>query len=93
MKFPKEVRVYCPSCKKHGAHKVKVLSKGKARTMSAGTLAHDRSLSGHGGKRAGKKTVKKQGKTQRVMLECLSCKKKHEKIIKGRTVKKLELKA
>jgi ribosomal protein L44E len=50
-------------------------------------------LLGHGGKRAGEKTVKKQGKRQKVLLECPQCKKKQERVIGSRTTKKLELKA
>ena len=93
MKFPKEIRTYCQFCRKHGVHKVKVASKGKARTLAAGNRAHNRSLMGHGGKRAGEKTVKKQGKRQKLMLECSNCKKKHEKVLRGRTTKKVELKS
>lgn len=93
MKFPKEIRVYCPFCKKHAVHKVKLASKGRARTLAVGNRAHNRSLLGHGGKRAGEKTVKKQGKRQKLMLECQQCKKKHEKIVGRRTKKKIELKA
>lgn len=93
MKFPKEIRVYCPNCKKHVIHKVKVASKGRARTLAIGNRAHNRSLLGHGGKRAGEKTVKKQGKRQKLMLECTTCKKKQEKVLRGRTKKKVELKA
>lgn len=94
MKFPKEISTYCPSCKKHTGHKAKAASKGRARTMAAGNRAHERSLHGHGGKRAGEKTVKKQGKRQKVMLECTTCKKKHERVLQGgRTKKKVEFKA
>ena len=92
MKFPKEVNAYCPSCRKHGKHKVKPASKGRARTMAAGNRAHERSLHGHGGKRDGEKTVKKQGKRQKIILECASCKKKHERVLGGRTKKKVEMK-
>ncbi len=93
MKFPKEIRVYCPNCNLHTVHKVKVASKGRARTLAIGTRAHNRSLEGHGGKRAGEKTVKKQGKRQKLMLECSKCKKKQEKVLRGRTKKKVELKS
>ncbi|MFA6530360.1 MAG: 50S ribosomal protein L44e [Candidatus Micrarchaeia archaeon] len=93
MKYPKEVNAYCPFCKKHAVHKVKVASKGRARSMAAGNRAHNRSLEGHGGKRAGEKTVKKQGKRQKIILECPTCKKKQERIIGTRTTKKIELKA
>ena len=91
MKYPKEVRAYCPKCKTHTVQKVKLASKGKARSMAAGTRKHDRKMMGHGGKRAGEKTVKKQGKRQKIILECPKCKKKQERVIGGRTKKKLEL--
>ncbi|VVB58595.1 50S ribosomal protein L44e [Candidatus Anstonella stagnisolia] len=91
MKYPKEVRAYCPKCKAHTVQKVKLASKGKARSMAAGTRKHDRKMMGHGGKRAGEKTVKKQGKRQKIILECPQCKKKQERVIGGRTKKKLEL--
>ena len=61
MKFPKQINAYCPACRSHQIHKVKVASKGRARTLAKGNRAHNRSLLGHGGKRAGEKTVKKQG--------------------------------
>ncbi|MCK4319907.1 50S ribosomal protein L44e [Candidatus Micrarchaeota archaeon] len=91
MKFPKETNTYCPYCRKHTVHKVKIPSKGRARKMSIGNRKHEKSLKGHGGKRAGEKTVKKQGKRQRVMLICPECNKKHERTISGRTKKKLEI--
>lgn len=91
MKYPKESRTYCPHCKKHTDHKVKLVSKGSARSMAIGTRKHERSLMGHGGKRAGEKTVKKQGKRQKIVMECTVCKKKHERVIGTRTRKKLEM--
>ncbi|MFH1222369.1 MAG: 50S ribosomal protein L44e [Candidatus Micrarchaeota archaeon] len=94
MKYPKEVNAYCPFCRKHEPHKVKVASKGAARSMARGTRAHDRKMLGHGGKRAGKKSVKKQGKRQKIILTCPVCKKKHQRVLGGgRTTKKLEIKA
>ena len=93
MKFPKEVRTYCPHCGSHQLHKVRVASKGRARPMAVGNRKHERSLLGHGGKRAGEKTVKKQGKRQKVTLECQKCKKKQERVIGGRTKVKIEIKA
>lgn len=92
MEFPKEIRTYCPTCRKHRKMKVKVASKGRARGLAHGTRRHERSLLGHGGKRKGKKSVKKQGKRQKLTLECSSCKKKQERILRGgRTKKKAEL--
>lgn len=93
MKYPKETRTYCPKCNSHQVHRVRLASKGRARTLAVGMRKHERSLLGHGGKRAGEKTVKKQGKRQKIMLECQKCKKKHERVIGTRTKKKLEIKA
>ncbi len=90
MKYPKEIRTYCPHCLKHTVHKAKLASKGKARPMAIGTRKHERKLFGHGGKRAGKVPVKKQGVRQKVMLECQVCKKKQERIVGSRTKKKIE---
>lgn len=77
----------------HKPHKVKLASKGRPRTMAKGNRAHNRSLMGHGGKRAGEKSVKKQGKKQKAMLMCSACSKKHERIVGGRTTRKLELRS
>jgi large subunit ribosomal protein L44e len=93
MEFPKEINTYCPFCKAHRTHKVKLASKGKPRTLAKGNRAHNRSLMGHGGKRAGEKSVKKQGKRQKAMLTCPECKKKHERLVGGRTTKRLELRS
>ena len=92
MKVPKEIRTYCPYCNAHTIHKVKPQSKGKARSMAYGNLRHERKLRGHGGKRAGEKTVKKQGKRQVLVLECQQCHKKHLMVIGTRTKKKVEIK-
>lgn len=93
MKFPKEVNSYCPFCKGHKPHKAKLASKGKPRSMAKGNRAHNRSLMGHGGKRAGEKTVKKQGKKQKIVLTCPDCKKKHERVVGGRTTRRIEFKS
>ncbi|MBN2478272.1 50S ribosomal protein L44e [Candidatus Micrarchaeota archaeon] len=92
MKYPKELTAYCPKCRKHTKHKVKTASKGRARSMAFGNRKHNRKLKGYGGKRAGEKTVKKQGKRQKIILTCEVCKKKQERIIGGRTMKKIEFK-
>ena len=93
MKYPKEIRTYCPKCKKHTLHKAKLVSKGAARSMAIGTRKHERKLMGRGGKRAGKVPVKKQGKRQAITLACSQCKKKQVRTIGTRTKKKLEIEA
>ena len=90
MKYPKEVNAYCPKCLKHTPHKAKLAGKGKARPMAIGNRKHERSLTGHGGKRAGEKTVKKQGKRQKIILTCTESGYKQERVIGTRTKKKLE---
>ncbi|MCX6778055.1 MAG: 50S ribosomal protein L44e [Candidatus Micrarchaeota archaeon] len=92
MKFPKEINAYCPKCKKHTKHKVKAVSKGRNRSMAWGNRQHTRILRGYGGKVAGEKTVKKQGKRQRVMLVCSVCKASWQRVIRGRTREKIEIK-
>jgi large subunit ribosomal protein L44e len=93
MKFPKEIKTHCPHCNSHQLHKVKAASKGRPRALAKGNRAHQRSLMGHGSKRAGKVAVKKQGKRQKVTLQCSKCKKKQERVIGGRTTKKMEFKS
>ncbi|MCD6227702.1 50S ribosomal protein L44e [Candidatus Micrarchaeota archaeon] len=92
MEYPKEVRTYCPFCKKYTVHKVKIATRGsRDRTLAKGNRKHERKLKGYGGKRRGKKTPRKQAKPQKVILICSNCKKKHEKIVGSRTKKKIEL--
>ncbi|MHA1859563.1 MAG: 50S ribosomal protein L44e [Candidatus Asgardarchaeia archaeon] len=92
MKVPKEIRTYCPHCRAHTVHKVKMPKKGKARGMAWGTLRHERRTKGYVGKVKGQANVKKQAKRQRIILECTQCKKKQERVLGGgRTKKKVEI--
>jgi len=93
MKFPANINSYCPACKKHTKHKVKLYAKGCARSMAWGQLKHARKLVGYKGKVAGEKSVKKQGKRNKIILECSVCKKKQERTVGTRTRKKLEITA
>mgnify|MGYP001578860384 CR=1 FL=1 len=92
MIIPKQINSYCPICKKHGAHKVKVTTTKikPGRTLAWGSRRHERKLRGYHGKVKGKAKVKKQGIRNKIMLECLTCKKKHERVISGRMKKKAE---
>ncbi len=91
MKFPKEIRAYCKKCNSYEVHKARLASKGKARALAKGNVKHMNKLKGRGGKRAGEKTVRKQGKRQKIVLECTKCKKKTERVVGTRTKKKLEI--
>ena len=92
MKIPGEMKAYCKHCNAYTLHKVKMQSKGKSRTLAEGNRKHNKKLKGHGGKRAGKVPVKKQGKRQVVVLICQECKKKQLKSYNTRTRKKIEIK-
>lgn len=93
MLVPKEMNAYCPYCKKHQLHKVKVIT-NKARVgraMAQGNVRHADKLLGYHGKVSGKKMVKKQGIKNKIMLECTVCKKKHQRVVSERLRKKIEI--
>jgi len=85
------IRTYCPKCNKHTLQKVKLYKKGKQSPFSVGQRRYDRKLTGYVGKVKGKKTVRKIGKRQKIILECPICKKKQERVIGTRTRKILEV--
>ncbi|MFH1448368.1 MAG: 50S ribosomal protein L44e [Candidatus Micrarchaeota archaeon] len=91
MKYPQKVMAYCPKCRKHTEHKAKLVSKGRPRTLAWGNRQHERTIKGYVGKVAGEKTVRKQGKRQKIVLTCSSCKNKQERVIGSRTRVKLEI--
>lgn len=93
MIVPKQKSTYCPTCRKHTVHKIRVTTtKIRAgRTLAKGTRRHERKLAGHHGKVKGKVTVKKQGIRNKIMLECTACHKKHEQVVSGRMKKKAEV--
>ncbi|MBI4360907.1 50S ribosomal protein L44e [Candidatus Micrarchaeota archaeon] len=93
MIVPKQTNAFCVKCQTHTAHKVKVsTSKYKpGRTLAWGTRKHERKLAGYHGKVKGKANVRKQGIRNKLMLECSTCKKKHERVISGRMKKKAEV--
>jgi large subunit ribosomal protein L44e len=85
------IRTYCPKCNKHTLQKAKLYKKGKQSPFSVGQARYDRKLTGYVGKVKGKKSVRKIGKHQKIILECSICKKKQERIIGTRTKKVLEV--
>ncbi len=94
MIVPKQMKSFCPTCNKHTDQKVKVTTTKikPGRTLAYGTRKYDRKLTGYHGKVKGKAKVKKQGIRNKIMLECVVCKKKHERVISGRMKKKAETK-
>jgi len=92
VKYHTEVVAYCPLCRAHTKQKVRVASKGRARELAWGNRQHARKITGYTGKVAGEKPVRKQGKRQKLVLECPACKKKTERIVGTRTREKIEVK-
>ncbi len=90
MKIPKQVRSYCPYCRKHIQHKVSEAKTGRRRSTTAGQVRHVRKTKGYTSKIAGKAKHVRQSKKQKLMLACSDCGKKHEKVISP-TKKKVEI--
>src|SRR2546430_14530242 len=51
MKFPKEMRTFCPSCKRHTLHSVSLYKRGKERASSWGARRQARRKRGYGGQK------------------------------------------
>lgn len=93
MKIIREINTYCPKCNKHTPHSVKIYSKKPESGLSMGTRRRLRKLKGYIGKVKGQATQKKVAKRQKVLLECKQCGYIVEKVLGGRTKKKIEIKA
>ncbi len=91
MKIPREITTYCPKCNKHTLHKAKPYSKGREHTMGVGSRRHYRAIKGYAGSVEPKIHPKKVSKRQKAMLECVTCKYTVERVMGGRTKKKLEM--
>jgi large subunit ribosomal protein L44e len=92
MKIPDKLRTNCPFCNKHQVHNVKVNRKGKERSMNMGRRKFEAVKRGYGGMpRTPKKPCYKVGKRTVLLLECLICKKKHQRTFPARTKKAVEV--
>ncbi len=90
MKFPKEIRTYCPYCNTHTVHKVIIVKKHERGALSAGQRRFERTIKGYGGFPKPKAKVIKQTKRWDIRLKCTQCGKIHTKT-KTFRAKKLEL--
>ncbi len=93
MKFPKTIKTYCATCKKHQEHTVKLASKkgrSKAHPMSQSVKRFQRKMKGYRGfPRPKPKGEGKPTKKVDLRLQCRECKKTHTK--RGFRIKKFEL--
>ncbi len=93
MKAPKLVNVYCPKCRKHTQHTMKLVKKrarSSARPESQSQRRFKRIMAGYGGfPRPKPKGEGKQTKKLNIGLICKVCNKQHQR--KGFRAKKFEL--
>ena len=89
MKFPKEIRIYCPYCKKHTLHTVELAKRKTRRSMAHGQRIFLRKLKGYTSFPREKPDYEKSTKRVDLRFKCTVCGKKH---LHGRgfRVKKLE---
>ena len=74
MKIPKEVRTYCPRCRHHTEHKVKILKKGRESKLRRGVVHHEWDKKGYGGQKFPQQRKKaKTSKKATLVLECKKC--------------------
>lgn len=74
VKFPKELRTYCPRCRAYTVHQVMLYRPGKRRTLAAGQRRYLAKLRGYGSKRKPEqKRFAKTTKKQVVKLKCSVC--------------------
>lgn len=74
MKVPKEIRTYCPKCKKHTAHSINIYKKGKDRSVALGARRHAEDKKGYGGQKFPElKRTAKTTKKQTLRYKCKVC--------------------
>ena len=74
MKVPKEIRTYCPRCRKHTLHSVTIYKPGKRRALAEGERRYRRKQEGYGSKRKPEqKRFAKVTKKIVLKLKCREC--------------------
>jgi large subunit ribosomal protein L44e len=90
MKFPKELKVYCPYCKRHTVHTAEIAKKKPRRTMAQGQRRFLRKLKGYGSFPREKPDYEKSTKRIDLRFKCTVCGKKHTRG-RGWRAKKFEI--
>lgn len=74
MRIPAEIRTYCPRCRRHTAHKVRIFKKGKESGLRRGVIHHEWEKKGYGGQKYPQQRRKaKVTKKTALILECPDC--------------------
>jgi len=91
MKFPKELNIYCPFCKKHTKHTAEQSKKKQKRALASGERRFKRLMKGYGSfPRPNPKRREKPTRRVDLRFKCSVCNKKHMHGA-GFRVKKFEL--
>lgn len=77
MKFPKTIKTYCPTCKKHTEHQVELAKKRTRGSLKHGTRIFERKLKGYGSFPRSKPDYEKPTKRVDLRFKCTVCGKKH----------------
>jgi len=86
MIYPKKMTTFCPKCKTHTPHTLKLLKSGRMSEMTEHNRKYARILKGFGGKRKGVKPRRKARKNIGILLTCTKCERKRP--IEGHKTKK-----
>jgi large subunit ribosomal protein L44e len=90
MKYPKQMRTFCPKCKKHTVHSVELAKKKPRRKMAQGQRRFLRKLEGYTSFPRSKPDYEKPTKKVDLRFKCSVCGKKHMRG-SGWRAKKFEL--
>jgi len=90
MKFPKQIKTFCPVCGSHTLHTVEIAKKKTRRTMAQGQRRFLRKLRGYGSFPRPKPEHEKPTKKIDLRFKCTVCGKKHTRG-QGWRAKKFEI--
>jgi large subunit ribosomal protein L44e len=77
MRFPKKIKTFCPTCRKHTEHSVELAKKKTRRTMAQGQRRFLRKLKGYTSFPRPKPDYEKVTKKVDIRYKCTVCGKKH----------------